>query len=109
MTTAARAPSASSGPTSSARQTWKMYTEAPFSRALDRRTSDAVAVKHYNWLKAELERRGIEVTPYRIALAWNGGIGAVVARNPSAAAGLRVARGEPRRGASRAASWPTRR
>jgi hypothetical protein len=27
--------------------TWKMHTTAPFSRALDRRSSDAVAVKHY--------------------------------------------------------------
>jgi hypothetical protein len=64
--------------------TWKMYTQAPFSRALDRRSADAVAVKHYNWLKAELERRGVEATAYRIALAWNGGIGAVFSLHPPA-------------------------
>jgi hypothetical protein len=63
-----------------------MYTQAPFSRALDRRASDAVAVKHYNWLKAELGRRGVDASPYRIALAWNGGISAVFDPNPSAAA-----------------------
>jgi hypothetical protein len=67
-------------------QTWRMYTQAPFSRALDRRSSDAVAVKHYNWLKAELGRRGVAATPYRIALAWNGGINAALDPNPPAAA-----------------------
>jgi hypothetical protein len=66
-------------------QTWKMHTQAPFSRALDRRASDAVAVKHYDWIKAEIERRGLEATPYRIALAWNGGIRAVLDKNPPAA------------------------
>jgi hypothetical protein len=63
--------------------TWKMYTSAPFELATDRRVSDAVAIKHYEWLKAELERRGFEVTPFRIALAWNGGVGAAVARHPA--------------------------
>ena len=63
-----------------------MYTRAPFSRALDRHSSDAVAVRHYNYLKAELERRGVEASPYNIALAWNGGIGAVFEEHPSAAA-----------------------
>ncbi len=67
-------------------QTWRMHTRAPFSRALDRRSSDAVAVKHYDWIKSELDRRGIAATPYRIALAWNGGIGAVMGRNPPASA-----------------------
>jgi hypothetical protein len=67
-------------------QTWKMYTQAPFSRALDRRSSDAVAVKHYDWIKGELVKRGVAVTPYTVALAWNGGIRAVVAGHPPAAA-----------------------
>jgi hypothetical protein len=67
-------------------ETWKMHTTAPFSRALDRRSSDAVAVKHYEWIKAELERRGITATPYRIALAWNGGIRAVFVEHPPAVA-----------------------
>jgi hypothetical protein len=67
-------------------QTWKMHTVAPFSRALDRRSSDAVAVKHYEWIKAELARRGVEVSPYTIALAWNGGLGAAVEPGPPASA-----------------------
>jgi len=67
-------------------ETWKMHTSAPFSRALDRRSSDAVAVKHYEWIKGELERRGIIATPYRIALVWNGGIRAVLVEHPPSAA-----------------------
>jgi hypothetical protein len=66
-------------------ETWKMHTTAPFSRALDRRSSDAVAVKHYEWIKSELEHRGMAATPYRIALAWNGGIRAVFVEHPPAA------------------------
>jgi hypothetical protein len=72
------------GPYQFREQTWKMHTAAPFSRALDRNSSDAVAVKHYEWLKAELVRRGIAVKPYTIALAWNGGLGAVVEPDPPA-------------------------
>jgi hypothetical protein len=67
-------------------QTWRMYTQAPFACALDRRSSDAVAVKHYDWIKAELERRGIAATPYKVALAWNGGIRAALDKNPTRAA-----------------------
>lgn len=74
------------GPYQFREQTWRLYTRAPFTRALDRRSSDAVAVRHYDWLKCELERRGVEVSPYRIALAWNGGIGAALRDHPSAAA-----------------------
>jgi len=67
-------------------QTWRMYTRAPFSQALDRHWSDAVAIRHYDWLKSELERRGVEASPYRIALAWNGGISSVLDRSPCSAA-----------------------
>lgn len=74
------------GPYQFREDTWKMHTTAPFSRALDRRSADAVAVKHYEWIKAELERRGIAATPYRVALAWNGGIRAVFVEHPSAVA-----------------------
>jgi hypothetical protein len=67
-------------------QTWKMHTVAPFSRALDRHSSDAVAVKHYDWIKSELVRRGIDVNPYTVALAWNGGLGAAIQAEPPASA-----------------------
>jgi hypothetical protein len=73
------------GPYQFRESTWRMYTQAPFSQALDRRTADVVAVKHYNWLKAQLESHGLAATPYRIALAWNSGIGAVVAGSSTAA------------------------
>jgi hypothetical protein len=58
--------------------TWLSYTTAPFSRAVDRQTSDDVAIKHYEWLKRGLVRNGVAVTPYNIALAWNGGLTATV-------------------------------
>src|ERR1043165_7025437 len=35
--------------------TWQMHTTIPFRQALDRETSDVVAVKHYEWLKRGLE------------------------------------------------------
>ncbi|HEY5080081.1 MAG TPA: hypothetical protein VII43_09540 [Opitutaceae bacterium] len=80
------------GPYQFREATWKAHTCAPFSRALDRRVSDAVAVKHYDWLKSELERHGLEATPYRIALAWNGGMRAVLSGKPPAAAAEYAAR-----------------
>lgn len=59
-------------------ETWRMYTSRPFSEALDRHRSDEVAVRHYDWLKAALERNGVEASVYNIALAWNAGVSAVV-------------------------------
>lgn len=40
--------------------------------------SDAVAIKHYDWLKRGLEREGVPASAYNIALAWNGGLSAAV-------------------------------
>jgi hypothetical protein len=66
--------------------TWRTYTTVPFARALDRHASDDVAIRHYEWLKHGLVRNGIDVTPYNIALAWNGGLAATVRGSvPSAA------------------------
>jgi hypothetical protein len=66
--------------------TWRAHTSEPFSAALDRRISDAVAVKHYESLKRGLERAGLPATSYNIALAWNSGLTAVVrGRAPAAA------------------------
>jgi hypothetical protein len=65
--------------------TWKMHSRRPFREALDRSRSDEVAVMHYEWIKAALERNGVEVTTYNIALAWNAGIkGALSGRAPRA-------------------------
>ena len=59
-------------------ETWRMHTRLPFREALDRSRSDEVAVLHYDWLKAALERKGLEASVYNIALAWNAGLGAVI-------------------------------
>jgi hypothetical protein len=68
--------------------TWRMHTAVPFERALDRSESDRVAVRHYEWLRAGLERAGVAATPYMIALAWNSGLDAAVnGRSPAVAHG----------------------
>ncbi len=66
--------------------TWQMHTTIPFNRALDRRVSDDVAVRHYEWIKSGLERAGVPATPYRIGLAWNGGLDAAIRGTAPAAA-----------------------
>ena len=58
--------------------TWREYTTLPFSLALDRKKSDDVAIRHYEWLKQRLQNAHVRPTPYYIALAWNGGIGAAI-------------------------------
>jgi hypothetical protein len=58
--------------------TWAMHTQKPFSSALNRRTSDEIAVLHYEWLKQSLVRAGVEPSTYNIALAWNAGVSAVI-------------------------------
>ena len=59
--------------------TWRMHTALPFAQALDRETSDRVAVQHYEWIKRGLATARLPVTSYNIALAWNGGLAAAVA------------------------------
>lgn len=58
--------------------TWKTYTAQPFRFALDRHCSDVVAMQHYDWIKQRLECAHIPATSYNIALAWNGGLHAVI-------------------------------
>lgn len=66
--------------------TWRTYTSAPFSTALDRSASDQVAARHYDWLKVRLEAAHLPATPYNIALAWNSGVRATITgRAPRAA------------------------
>lgn len=60
--------------------TWRMHTAIPFERAHDREISDTVAVQHYTYLQRGLEAARIPATAYNIALAWNSGLGAVIAR-----------------------------
>ena len=58
--------------------TWRIHTKVPFAQALDRQMSDQIAIRHYDWLKRGLEQARVPVTSYNIALAWNGGLNAVV-------------------------------
>lgn len=58
--------------------TWRMHTAIPFTQALNRATSDSVAVKHYEWIKRGLEAARVPATNYNIALAWNGGLSAAI-------------------------------
>ncbi len=63
-----------------------MHTKVPFRRALDRGTSDEIAVIHYEWIKRQLTLAGLEANTYNIALAWNGGVDAAISgKSPSAA------------------------
>ncbi len=66
------------GPYQFRRNTWRMHTDLPFERALDRQASDQVAIRHYEWIARGLRRAGFAVTPYNVALAWNGGLAATV-------------------------------
>jgi hypothetical protein len=36
-----------------------------------------VALVHYDWICTQLQRQGLPVTTYNIAMTWNAGIGAV--------------------------------
>ena len=65
--------------------TWRMHTNKPFSLATQRAVADEVAVKHYEWIKRNLEQAGMEANSFNIAMAWNCGLDAVVSgRAPSA-------------------------
>lgn len=64
--------------------TWKMHTDKPFRLAIQRAEADEVAVKHYEWIKRNFERAGVEVNSFNVALAWNSGVDAVLSgRSPS--------------------------
>jgi hypothetical protein len=67
--------------------TWRSYTTRPFALALERRYSDEVAVRHYEWIKRGLQTAGIDPIPYNIALAWNAGLEQVVKGRAPASAG----------------------
>lgn len=60
------------------RATWRMHTDMPFERAVEREAAEQVALKHYEWVKRGLVRNGVPATPYNIALAWNAGLSATV-------------------------------
>lgn len=56
--------------------TWVMYSKVPFSRISrpeHQKEVERVARRHIFTIKMALIERGWEVTPYNIALGWNGG------------------------------------
>lgn len=57
--------------------TWRMHTRKPFQQALVRAHADEVALHHYDWICTQLQRQGLPVTTYNIAMVWNAGIGSV--------------------------------
>ncbi len=58
--------------------TWRMHTKRPFSQAVQREAADEVAVKHYEWIKRNLERAGVDASSFNIAMAWNSGVNNVL-------------------------------
>lgn len=58
--------------------TWRMHTKRPFAQAIQREAADEVAVLHYEWIKQELEKAGVDASPFNIAMAWNSGINNVL-------------------------------
>ena len=64
--------------------TWRMHTRRPFSQATQREAADEVAVLHYEWIKSNLTRAGVDASPFNIAMAWNSGVNNVIkGRAPS--------------------------
>jgi hypothetical protein len=64
--------------------TWRMHTKKAFSLAVQREVADEVAVKHYEWIKRNLEEAGVDATVFNIAMAWNSGVNNVIhGRAPS--------------------------
>ena len=58
--------------------TWAQHSRRPFTDALERRWSDEVAGRHYDWLCERLAKNGLEASVYNVALAWNAGLTATV-------------------------------
>ena len=83
--------------------TWRMHTSMPFERAHDRAVSDAVAIKHYEYIRRELEEARVPTTVYNIAIAWNSGLS-----NAIAGTAPRVARSYASRAANLAAGLRAR-
>lgn len=70
--------------------TWRQHSNLPFSYALKREYSDAVARVHYAWICQQLARHHVPVTDFNIAKAWNMGVTAVVQRRKAGSYPQRV-------------------
>lgn len=58
--------------------TWRMHTRKSFQLANQRDTADEIAIMHYEWIKRNLEKAGVDASPFNIAMAWNTGVSNVV-------------------------------
>jgi hypothetical protein len=68
--------------------TWRMHTKKSFRLATQRETADEVAILHYEWIKQNLEKAGVDASAFNIAMAWNTGVNNVVnGRAPSVSYG----------------------
>lgn len=66
------------------RATWRRYTNEPFERAsAEAALPHLIASLHLRYLRLELLRHGQAATVRALALAWNGGVGAVLHRTTS--------------------------
>ncbi|MDD2763451.1 MAG: hypothetical protein PHE83_05695 [Opitutaceae bacterium] len=62
---------------------WRQHCKAPFAQAAtDHQLAREVAERHIHWLIAQIERRGLPVTPQRVATAWHFGLSHVARRTP---------------------------
>ena len=58
--------------------TWRMHTKKSFQLATQREVADEVAIKHYEWIKQNLQKAGVDASPFNIAMAWNSGVNNVL-------------------------------
>lgn len=59
---------------------WTQHSSLPFELANYEAYSRPVAKLHLEWLRSNLIKAGFEPSAYRLALAWNAGLTAVVKR-----------------------------
>jgi len=60
------------------RATWTRHTKRAFVDAHDPAIAHDIAVKHFVWLYGRLEANGATPDAYRMAVAWNGGLGRAI-------------------------------
>lgn len=71
------------------RDVWQLHSAMPFRLASDprlycRAEATRVAVRHITWIAAQLDKAGVAVTPYSVALGWGAGVTAAVQGTASA-------------------------
>jgi hypothetical protein len=55
--------------------TWRQHmAPLPFSKARDPVLARTCAIKHLHWLVEQIQRRGLAVTPQRVATCWHFGL-----------------------------------